>query len=187
MRVIVTSMAVLAVGCAGFALGSEGSSYLWFIAPMALLGAGMIVGTTARAGLILSRMPTELPGLANALNLAALELGAILGQTVMTVMLLRFASEDYEGRLTEGGLESNEVESVVEEFRVAIGSINPGGSTEIAPQQVEGLLPGFREAMAAGLSVSLWLVTLITIAATVASILLFRWAAGTPNQGRTDA
>jgi hypothetical protein len=154
---------------------------------MALLGAGMIVGTTARAGLILSRMPIELPGLANALNLAALELGAILGQTVMTVMLLRFASEDYESRLTAGGFKSNEVESVVEEFRVAIGSINPGGSTEIAPQQVEGLLPGFREAMAAGLSASLWLVTLITIAATVASIFLFRWAVRTPDEALTDA
>ena len=52
----------------------------------------------------------------------------------------------------------------------------PGGTTDIAPEAVDSLLPGFREAMADGLSFSLWMVTLVTVAVTVASVFLFRWA-----------
>ena len=53
--------------------------------------------------------------------------------------------------------------------------MTPGGSTVIEPSRVEGLLPGFREAMADGLSWSLWLVTGVTILATVVAWAGFRW------------
>lgn len=177
-RVILVSMALLAVSTAAFALATAETGYLWFIGPLALLGFGLIFGATARAGLILSRMPKALPGLANALNLASMELGAILGQTVMTVMMMRFASDYYRGLLNESQITGAEAATAVDAFREALKSVAPGGSTSIEPSRVEGLLPGFREAMADGLSVSLWLVTLLTIAATVIAAFLFRWARG---------
>jgi hypothetical protein len=43
---------------------------------------------------------------------------------------------------------------------------------------VQDLLPGFREAMAEGLSFSLWLVTFAIAGATIAAAILFRWARG---------
>lgn len=178
VRVILGSMVVLAFSSGAFALASAGSSYLWFILPLATLGLGMIFGATARAGLIMSRMPRALPALANALNLAAMELGAILGSTVMTVMMMRFATEDYAGRLSAAALDASVVESAVAAFRDVLRTVAPGGTTEIAPEQVQDLLPGFREAMAQGLSFSLWLVTLTIAGATIAAVFLFRWARG---------
>jgi hypothetical protein len=141
-RVILASMAILAISTAGFALATADTGYLWFIAPLALLGFGLIFGATARASLILSRMPKALPGLANALNLASMELGAILGQTVMTVMMMRFASSYYSDRLADSHVTGPEAQEAVARFREALASVQPGGSTGIEPSSVEGLLPG---------------------------------------------
>jgi DHA2 family multidrug resistance protein-like MFS transporter len=178
VRVILGSMVLLAFSTAAFALASADSTYLWFVLPLATLGLGVIFGATARAGLIMSRMPKALPALANALNLASMELGAILGSTVMTVMMMRFATEEYADRLAASAVEGSAANEAVEGFREALRSIAPGGTTEIEPQRVENLLPGFREAMADGLSFSLWLVTIITVAATIVTAFLFRWARG---------
>ena len=106
--------------------------------------------------------------LANALNLAAMELGAILGSTVMTVLMMRSATERYEELLVEEAVEASVLQAAVEGFRDALRTVTPGGSTIVEPSRVEGLLPGFRESLADGLSFSLWLVTLVTIAATIA-------------------
>jgi DHA2 family multidrug resistance protein-like MFS transporter len=178
VRVILASMLLLAFSTSMFALAANHTTYWWFILPLATLGLGMIFGATARAGLIMSRMPKALPALANALNLAAMELGAILGSTLMTVMMMRFATEDYSERLAGAAVESSVAKAAVSDFREALRSVTPGGTTEIPPERVEALLPGFREAMANGLSFSLWLVTLVTIAATIAAAFLFRWARG---------
>lgn len=107
-----------------------------------------------------------------------MELGAILGSTVMTVMMMRFATEEYADHLAAAAVEGSAANEAVEGFREALRSIAPGGTTEIEPQRVENLLPGFREAMADGLSFSLWLVTIITVAATIVTAFLFRWARG---------
>ena len=80
--------------------------------------------------------------------------------------------------ITRQGVEGVAAEDAVSKFREALRSVAPGGTTEVPPDQVENLLPGFREAMADGLSFSLWLVTLVTIGATIAAALLFRWARG---------
>ena len=152
------------------------SSYIWFVTPLITLGLGMIFGATARSGLIMSRMPRSLPALANALNLAAMELGAILGSTVMTVLMMRSATERYEELLVEEAVETSTLEAAVEGFRDALRTVTPGGSTIMEPSRVEGLLPGFREAMADGLSWSLWLVTSVTVVATVVAWAGFHWA-----------
>lgn len=175
-NVVVLSMVVLVVAVAGFALADADTGYLWFVAPLFLLGGGMIFGATARAGLILLRMPKELPGLANALNLASMELGAILGQTVMTVALMRFATGFYQDALAEAGVDEAQLETAVGGFREAINSVSPGGTTIIPPDRVEGLLPGFQAALADGLSLSLWFVTGLTLIATILTHFLFRWA-----------
>ena len=182
VRVILASMVLLAFSTGAFAMASADTSYLWFVVPLGTLGLGSIFGATARAGLIMSRMPRGLPAFANALNLAAMELGAILGSTVMTVMLMRFATEDYARRLAETAIEEASAEEAVSAFRDALRTVAPGGSTEIPPERVEGLLPGFREAMADGLSFSLWLVTAVIVGATILAAFLFRWARGKDAQ-----
>jgi MFS family permease len=182
VRVILGSMILLSLSTGAFALASAGSTFAWFVVPLATLGLGMIFGATARAGLIMSRMPRALPALANALNLAAMELGAILGSTVMTVMMMRFATEDYARRLAEASLAESVAEQAVSDFRDALRTVAPGGTTDVEPERVESLLPGFREAMAEGLSFSLLLVTVVIVGATVLAAILFHWARGKDAQ-----
>lgn len=177
VRVIVGSMLLLAVSTAAFAVAGADTTYWWFIAPLATLGLGMIFGATARSGLIMSRMPRALPGLANALNLASMELGAILGQTVMTVMVMRFATERYAERLVTTSIDPRLAADALDSFRRVLRTVQPGGTTPLDPALVEHLLPGFRESMADGISLGLWLVTLATLLAAVATVGLFRWAA----------
>jgi MFS family permease len=178
VRVILASMILLAFSTALFALATADSTYWWFITPLAALGLGMIFGATARAGLIMSRMPRSLPALANALNLAAMELGAILGSTVMTVMVMRFSTERYHELLVEADVAPAVVDAATGDFRDALRTVAPGGTTEIPPERVEALLPGFREAMADGVSFSLWLVTATLAVATLVAAVAFRWARG---------
>ena len=185
VRVILASMLMLAAATALFALASADTTYWWFVAPLALLGLGLIFGATARTGLIMARMPRSLPGLANALNLASMELGAILGQTVMTVMVVRFATERYAERLATAAVEKAVATDAAEAFRAVLGTVQPGGTTVLEPSRVEDLLPGFRESLADGISIALWLVTFATLFAFVAAVLLFRWARG--KDERPDA
>jgi MFS family permease len=182
VRVILGSMVLLSLSTGAFALASSDSTFVWFIVPLGTLGLGMIFGATARAGLIMSRMPRALPALANALNLAAMELGAILGSTVMTVMMMRFATEDYARRLAAAGIDEALAQQAVSGFRDALRTVAPGGTTVVEPERVEGLLPGFRESMAEGLSFSLLLVTVVIVAATILAAILFRWARGKDAQ-----
>jgi MFS family permease len=178
VRVILGSMLLLAAATALFALASADTTYWWFITPLALLGLGLIFGATARTGLIMARMPRALPGLANALNLASMELGAILGQTVMTVMVMRFATARYAERLATAAVDEAAAAEATEAFRAVLRTVQPGGTTELEPSRVEGLLPGFRESMTDGISIALWLVTIATLVAFAAAALLFRWARG---------
>ena len=176
VRVILASMLLLAASTAAFALASVETDYPWFVLPLATLGLGMIFGATARSGLIMSRMPRSLPALANALNLAAMELGAILGSTVMTVLMMRLATERYQELLAEQAVDESILASSVDGFRDALQTVAPGGTTLLSPSLVENLLPGFRQAMADGLSLSLWLVTGVTLMATFFAVVAFRWA-----------
>ncbi|MFV2062888.1 MAG: hypothetical protein ACC726_05170 [Chloroflexota bacterium] len=96
----------------------------------------------------------------------------------MTGLMMRLASESYLSRLAQADVEDGVASSAVEAFRDALKSVAPGGTTSIEPARLEGLLPGFREAMADGLSFSLWLVAVATILATIATVFLFRWAQG---------
>lgn len=176
--VIVGSMLILGASTAAFALAGADTTYWWFILPLAFLGMGMIFGATARSGLIMSRMPRALPGLANALNLASMELGALLGQTVMTVMVMRFATERYANRLADAGIPPELATRATDAFREVLRTVQPGGTTPLDPSVVEGLLPGFRESMTDGVSLGLWFVTLATFLAAGAAVVLFRWAAG---------
>ena len=89
----------------------------------------------------------------------------------MTVMMMRFATEEYAERLSAASAvdpaASRKGGSGQASGRRCARS-HPGGTTEIEPPEQcrDSLLPGFREAMANGLSFSLWLVTIVTIAAT---------------------
>jgi len=121
-------------------------------------------------------MPRALPGLANAINLAAMELGAVLGQTVMTVMVMRFATQSYADRMAEAGVGAAEAANATSAFRSVLLTVQPGGTTKLEPALLRDLLPGFHESMADGIGIGLWLVTIAMVAATLAAVPLFRWA-----------
>ena len=81
------TLAVALANVLFYVVMAPGSSYLLFIVPFALVGAGFVIGTAVRTAVIFAATPARMPGTAAALNEASIGVGARIGVTA--VVLLR--------------------------------------------------------------------------------------------------
>ena len=82
---------VVAVGLGNLVLaaiiGPRGSSYLGFVVPLLVIGAGFVIATTVRTAIIFASVPRGLPATAAALNEASISVGARAGIVVSTAIV----------------------------------------------------------------------------------------------------
>jgi hypothetical protein len=85
----------------GFVAG-RGASYLLFILPFVLVGAGFVIATTVRTAVIFASVPRDLPGSAAALNEASVGLGGRIGIAAASLALTQATLSAYTATLPAG-------------------------------------------------------------------------------------
>ncbi|HEX5013314.1 MAG TPA: MFS transporter [Candidatus Limnocylindrales bacterium] len=97
--------------------------YFSLVAPLVLIGAGFVVGTTVRTAIIFASVSRGLPATAGALNEASILVGSRIGLAALTALITQRALDLYGGSL--GAIDPAGREAAVGAFRdvlVAIGS-----------------------------------------------------------------
>ena len=110
-------------------VAGRGVSYLLFILPFLMVGAGFVVGTTVRTAVIFASVPAKLPASAAALNEASVGLGSRIGILVASVLLTEASLAAYAATLPPG----SDVSAALEPLRgllVALGT--PGFASQVS-------------------------------------------------------
>jgi len=144
---------LVAAGLAFVGLGNVASAlvigrdaaYAFFILPLAMIGAGFVVGTTVRTAIIFASVSRSLPGTAAALNEASILVGSRIGLAALTALITQRATEIFAASL--GPLDATTLSREIDVFRsvlVAIGTPNLSQIVgTIAPEDLASYIAAF--------------------------------------------
>jgi hypothetical protein len=113
--------------------------YLLFIAPLVLIGAGFVLGTTVRTAIVFASTPRGLPASAAAINEASVGLGSRIG-IVAATSLLAVTAVDSARQMAER-LQPANADALTEEFRLALESLGTPRFREVYAASLEGAEP----------------------------------------------
>ncbi len=122
---------------ATFVFIGDDPSYIAFILPLILIGAGFVFSTTVRTAIVFASTPRGLPASAAAINEASVGLGSRIGVVIATIVVARRALES--ARSIAAG--APDAQTFVEEFRVALESLGTPRFREVLQAAVEGADP----------------------------------------------
>ena len=129
-------------------VAGRGASYLLFVLPFVLVGAGFVIATTVRTAVIFASVPRDLPASAAALNEASVGLGSRVGVAVAAVLLTEATLAAYAAS-APSGVDATAMQTL-RELVVALG-------TPALLAQVDGvdpaLLSGYADAYVDGIRI----------------------------------
>ena len=138
------TIGVLAVGLGNILLAARRSRparrYLFFILPLAFIGAGFVIATTVRTAIIFASVPRGLPATAAALNEASVAMGTRAGLVVGTLTIATLAVSNLTAAMAgQPPATIDAAVAVLRELLVAIGSPGYGALVEgvAQPERVE--------------------------------------------------
>jgi MFS family permease len=146
---------VLAIGLGNLfvaaAIGPT-TTYLAFIVPLFLVGAGFVVATTVRTAIIFSSVPRGLPATAAALNEASIEVGTRAGIVVVTGLIATFAVSAYTSSLA--GQPPAQADALVASFRDVLLALGTPAFHDVTKAVQPSDLVEYRAAYFAGVQVA---------------------------------
>jgi len=113
--------------------------YLLFIAPLVLIGAGFVLGTTVRTAIVFASTPRGLPGSAAAINEASVGLGSRIGIIAATTLLATTAVASARGIAERRSPEN--AEALLAEFELTLRSLGTPRFREVYAATLEGADP----------------------------------------------
>jgi DHA2 family multidrug resistance protein-like MFS transporter len=171
-RVLVAG-GVVAVGVADLALAAvlwPDSSYLLFILPFALIGAGFVLATVVRTALIFASVPRQLPSSAAGLNEASLGLGNRLGAVFSAFIATEVALSTYAAGLV--GRTPEEIEQALAPLRELLFAIGLPAFPELLDLIDPAIRTTYGDAFLAGMRASLIVPGVLAIIAGVIAYIL---------------
>jgi MFS transporter, DHA2 family, multidrug resistance protein len=123
-------------------VAGRGVSYLLFILPFVLVGAGFVIATTVRTAVIFASVPRDLPGSAAALNEASVGLGGRIGVAAASVILTEATIAAYVVTLP-AGVNASEAARPLHDLLIALGT--PGFAAVVSGADAS-LLPAYADA-----------------------------------------
>jgi MFS family permease len=113
--------------------------YLLFIAPLVLIGAGFVLGTTVRTAIVFASTPRGLPASAAAINEASVGLGSRIGIVAATTLLATTAIAS--ARQMAEGLAPDAAPALLREFELTLSSLGTPRFREVYAATLEGSEP----------------------------------------------
>jgi predicted MFS family arabinose efflux permease len=170
---------LIAIGLAGLSQLVPSSSYLgvwpWFL----LMGIAVGMVQTGAAQAIVGNAPRDRAGIASGIQTTALQVGAVLGTSVLgTIMTSRVASV-FSGKLVSAGVPAATAQQLSSASHVVAQGIVPpvGGSPEVAHAVTTASLNSFTS----GLEAAFLVATGVALIAAVAAFVLIRSPASSPS------
>lgn len=167
------------MGTLGFALALFLFSWLisptvsiWtLLLPMLLLGAGYSVANIPRMNALLSSAPSALAGTASATNNAVMQLGNAMGIAVTVALVTAFGRRFYRGKLTQAGLDAEQIQQANELLKQVLSSDVPSIASQyaIAQEKLEGLVGNYQAAFTTGVSQMFVVAAIVLVLAAVLS------------------
>jgi MFS family permease len=147
-------------------VAGRGVSYLLFVMPFVLVGAGFVIATTVRTAVIFASVPRDLPASAAALNEASVGLGSRVGVVVAAVLLTEASLAAYAASVPTG-VDPTALETL-RDLVVALG-------TPALVTQLDGvdpsLLSGYADAYVDGIRIVHLAIGLLAVVAGFLAVL----------------
>lgn len=147
---------ILAIGIGDILVAAvigPSTTYLAFIVPLALVGAGFVVATTVRTAIIFASVPKGLPATAAALNEASIEVGTRAGIVVITAIVAEVAVRVFTDSLA--GQPEAQVGALVATFRDVLIALGTPAFAAVAKAVQPGELELYRAAYFEGVQVAM--------------------------------
>lgn len=174
---ITTGLILMVCGLAGLALFlSPRDSFLTYLVPLILIGAGFSTANTPRSNAVLSSAPKALAGSASATNNACAALGAALGVAVLGAIFQSAARNAYISDLTKAGLSMDEIRRSADVLSAWLeaNSGDVAAQFGITVQQLEGVIANYENAYTAGVHQVLFIGAIALFACAVLAFFTFR-------------
>jgi hypothetical protein len=142
---------VVAVGLADLLLSlisTRSSSYLAFLVPCFLVGAGFVIATTVRTAIIFASVPRGLPATAAALNESSIVVGTRVGIVLVTVIVAETALASYAASVV--ALPADEAQRAISSFRDVLIAVGTPAFGQVASAVSEADVRPYLDAYLAG-------------------------------------
>jgi DHA2 family multidrug resistance protein-like MFS transporter len=150
---VAVGVVVVGLGDLGLALlVSPGASYLGFVLPSAMVGAGFVIATTVRTAIIFASVPRGLPATAAALNEASISVGMRIGTVLVTAIVAKVALDSYAASLA--GQPAAEVDRAVAAFGDLLAAIGTTAFAQVAAGLDPGKIRPYLDAYVSGIQVA---------------------------------
>jgi hypothetical protein len=143
---------VVAVGLANLLLwliATPSSSYLAFLVPCFLVGAGFVIATTVRTAIIFASVPRGLPATAAALNESSIAVGTRVGIVLVTVIVAETALATYAASVV--ALPADEAQRAVSSFQDLLIAVGTPAFSQVASAVNEADVRPYLDAYLSGL------------------------------------
>jgi DHA2 family multidrug resistance protein-like MFS transporter len=165
---------LIAVGLGDILVGivaNRGASYLLFVLPFLLVGAGFVIATTVRTAVIFASVPRHLPASAAALNEASVGLGSRIGIAAASVLLTEVTLSSYAASLPAGA----DVALALAPLRGLLIALGTPGFSSLVVEADPNLLGGYASAYIEGIrNVHLAAGAVAVVAGVLATVALGR-------------
>ena len=132
------------------AVATESASYVAFVLPCLLVGAGFVVATTVRTAIIFASLPDGLPASAAALNESSISLGRRIGVVLVSAIVAQVAMSTYSASVA--GLPPADATAAIAAFRSVLVAVGTPSFAELATIVTSADIRPYLDAYAAGLN-----------------------------------
>ena len=153
------------------AVATESPSYVAFILPCLLIGAGFVVATTVRTAIIFASLPDGLPASAAALNESSISVGRRIGIVLVSAIVAHVAIESYSASVA--GLPPADAAAAIAAFRAVLVAVGTPSFAQVATTVASADIKPYLDAYAAGLNTAFLLCGLVGVAGGAIALLAF--------------
>ena len=165
---------VILVGVGNLVLAvvaTESASYVAFVLPCLLVGAGFVVATTVRTAIIFASLPDGLPASAAALNESSISLGRRIGVVLVSAIVAQVAMSTYAASVA--GLPPADATAAIAAFRSVLAAVGTPSFAEVATIITSADIRPYLDAYAAGLNAAFLLCGLVGVIGGAVALLAF--------------